>query len=103
MVKSPPSNAGDSGSIPVWGTRIPHAAGQLSPRATMKSPRVATKTRLSQINIKKRKKEEKETDPAQNKECQPICLFRANTVDSLEERPRQWAAVVGALPSHHWS
>ena len=34
MVKNPPSNAGDAGSIPGQGTKIPHAAGQLSPRAT---------------------------------------------------------------------
>ena len=34
MVKSPPSNAGDAGSIPGQGTRIPHAAGQISPSAT---------------------------------------------------------------------
>ena len=34
MVKNLPSNAGDVSSIPGWGTRIPHAAGQLSPRAT---------------------------------------------------------------------
>ena len=33
VVKNPPSNAGDMGSIPGWGTKIPHAAGQLSPRA----------------------------------------------------------------------
>ena len=33
MVKNPPSNAGDTGSIPGQGTKIPHAAGQLSPRA----------------------------------------------------------------------
>ena len=33
MVKNPPSNAGDAGSIPGRGTKIPHAAGQLSPRA----------------------------------------------------------------------
>ena len=25
------TNAGDSASIPGWGTKIPHAAGQLSP------------------------------------------------------------------------
>ena len=30
MVKSPPSNAGDVSSIPDWGTKIPHASGQLS-------------------------------------------------------------------------
>ena len=34
MVKNPPSNAGDTGSIPGRGTKIPHAAGQLNLRAT---------------------------------------------------------------------
>ena len=34
VVKNPPSNAGDVGSIPGGGTNIPHAAGQLSPRDT---------------------------------------------------------------------
>ena len=32
--KESPYNAGDAGSIPGQGTRIPHAAGQLSPCAT---------------------------------------------------------------------
>ena len=30
MVKSPPSNAGDSNSIPGQGTKSPHDSGQLS-------------------------------------------------------------------------
>ena len=30
VVTNPPSNAGDLGSIPGQGTKIPHAAGQLS-------------------------------------------------------------------------
>ena len=34
MVKNPPSNAGDTSSIPGGGIKIPHAAGQLSPCAT---------------------------------------------------------------------
>ena len=34
VVKNPPSNAGNTGSIPGQGTKIPHAAGQLSPCAT---------------------------------------------------------------------
>ena len=34
MVKNPPSKAGDAGLIPGWGTKIPHAAGQLSLHAT---------------------------------------------------------------------
>ena len=33
VVKNPPSNAGDTGSIPGEGTKIPHAVGQLSLRA----------------------------------------------------------------------
>ena len=35
MVKNLPSNAGDMGSSPAWGTKIPHAVGQLSPHATI--------------------------------------------------------------------
>ena len=34
VVKNPPCNAGDMGSIPGQGTKIPHAAGQLSLCAT---------------------------------------------------------------------
>ena len=34
VVKNPPSNAGDVGSIPGRRTKIPHAAEQLSPRAS---------------------------------------------------------------------
>ena len=33
VVKNPPTDAGDVGSIPAPGTKIPHAVGQLSPRA----------------------------------------------------------------------
>ena len=33
MVKNSPLNAGGSGSIPGWGTKIPQASGQLSPSA----------------------------------------------------------------------
>ena len=38
VVKYPPSNAGDAGLIPGWGTKIPHAAGQLSTHATTTEP-----------------------------------------------------------------
>ena len=34
VVKNPPYNAGDASLIPGQGTKIPHAAGQLSPHAT---------------------------------------------------------------------
>ena len=42
VVKNPPSNAGDAGSIPGGGTKIPHATGQRRAHAP------ATKTRRSQ-------------------------------------------------------
>ena len=38
MVKNPPSNAGDVGSILGRGTKIEHAMGQLSPHATTTEP-----------------------------------------------------------------
>ena len=38
MVKNLPCNAGDSGLIPGWGTKIPHAAGQLSLSTTNTEP-----------------------------------------------------------------
>ena len=38
VVKNPPSNAGDVGSIPGRGTKIPHAAGQLSLCAATTEP-----------------------------------------------------------------
>ena len=38
VVKNPPSNAGDVGSIPGPGTKIPHAARQLSLHATAREP-----------------------------------------------------------------
>ena len=34
MVKKLSSNAGDTGLTPGWGTKTPHAVGQLSPCAT---------------------------------------------------------------------
>ena len=38
MVKNLSANAGDTGSIFVPGTKIPHASGQLSPCATTTEP-----------------------------------------------------------------
>ena len=39
MVKNPPSNSRDAGSIPGQGTKIPRAAGQLSLRAATAKPK----------------------------------------------------------------
>ena len=38
VVKNPPSNAGDSGSIPGQGTRIPHAGGNCAHMPQLKKP-----------------------------------------------------------------
>ena len=38
VVKNPPCNAGNSGSIPVQGTQIPHAVEQLSHVPQLESP-----------------------------------------------------------------
>ena len=61
MVTNPLFNAGDNGSIPGQGTKIPPALGQLNPHATTKRVtcdttkvlHAATKTRGSQISINK--------------------------------------------------
>ena len=38
MVENLPANAGDMGSSPAWSGRIPHAAEQLGPCATITEP-----------------------------------------------------------------
>ena len=52
VVKNPPSNARDTGSIPGQGSKIPRAIGQISPCCTTreKPPHIITKTQHSQIN-----------------------------------------------------
>ena len=42
MVKNSPSSAGDTGSTPDWGTKIPHASEQLSPLAATTEPSSGT-------------------------------------------------------------
>ena len=51
VVKNPPSKAEDMGSIPGLGTKIPHAMGQLSTRATTREPSTAvTESRCSSVH-----------------------------------------------------
>ena len=45
VVKNPPTNAGDAGSIPGQGTKIPRAAGQLSLCATTREKPVCCNKR----------------------------------------------------------
>ena len=42
VVKNPPSNTGDAGSIPGWGTQIPQATGQLSQYAATREKHLQT-------------------------------------------------------------
>ena len=51
MVKNPPANAGDVGSIPGWGTKIPHAVEQLSPWATTTEPKCSGVHALQQESM----------------------------------------------------
>ena len=54
MVNNPPSNAGDTGSIPLWGIKIPLAVGQLESlcATTKEKPQhTAMKTQGSQNKI----------------------------------------------------
>ena len=37
-IKAPPCRAGNAGSIPGQGTKLPHAAGQLSPQTATTEP-----------------------------------------------------------------
>ena len=39
VFKSPPSKAGGMGLVPGWGTKMPHALGQLNPRAASREAR----------------------------------------------------------------
>ena len=76
VVKNLPSNAGDMGSIPGQGTKIPHAAGQLSPRATT--------TALMRLN--KRACVPQTTEPTLPGACAPQ-LERESTQATASEKP----------------
>ena len=49
VVKNPPYNAEDTDSIPGQGTKIPHAVGQLSPRATTTGLCASTRAHAPQL------------------------------------------------------
>ena len=55
MVKNPPSNAGDVGSIPGRGTKIPHTSGQLSLHATTKNPHSQNKIKRKEKSLAKKR------------------------------------------------
>ena len=61
MVKNLPSIAGDAGLIPGWGTKIPHATGQLSQHATT--------TELAHLN--ERARVPQTTEPTRSGACAP--------------------------------
>ena len=75
MVKNPHSSAGDVGSIPGWGTKIPRASEQLGPPTTTTEPalrcrslyttvreaRAATKMQSSQKEQQQKKQKQPHT------------------------------------------
>ena len=73
MVKNPPFNAGDTGLIPGRGTKIPHAAEQISPRATT--------TEL--VHLNERAHVPQPTEPMHPGACVPQ-LERENPLSQLE-------------------
>ena len=70
MVKKPPVNAGDMGSIPCPFGKIPHATQQLSPRAAIPEAGAldlgCNKT-VSRSHCSYRQAQEQQQDPAQPK------------------------------------
>ena len=70
VVKSLSSNAGDTGSIPGQGTKIPHASGQLSTSATNREPCTlqwrAHVTQGRPSTAKKKEKEKKNYVPSKS-------------------------------------
>ena len=76
MVKNPPSNAGDVGSIPGRGTKISHAGGQLSPRATATEP----------VHLNERAREPQTAEPMYSGARMPQ-LERENLHTTAREKP----------------
>ena len=52
VVKNLPSNAGDTGSIPGQGTKIPHAVGQLSLSTAMREASMVQVEKSSRAMMK---------------------------------------------------
>ena len=76
VVKNPPSNAGDTGSITGRGTKIPHAMGQLSSRAITPEP----------VHLNQRARVPQTTEPTRPGACAPQ-LERENPHATTREKP----------------
>ena len=87
MVKNLPSNAGKVGLIPGWGTKIPHAKGQLSLQAT------TTETHMQQGQPVRCKE-----DPAQPKKIKKKKSWLSHPNFSSSNSPAQ-KQLTGALKS----
>ena len=78
VLKNPPYNAGDVGSIPGQGTKIPHATGQRSPHATT--------TELMHLN--QRACVRQTTEPICSGACAPQ-LQRPRTLEPARHNQRE--------------
>ena len=84
VVKNLPSNAGDTGWIPGWGTKIPHARGQLSPCTATSGARELQRRPGEAKRKEKKRGEDRETTNSEAKSTprgfqagkgQPFCYF----------------------------
>ena len=76
VVKNPPYNAGDAGSIPGQGTNIPRAMGQLGlPATTTELSRLSERAHVPQT-----------TQPTRSGACKPQ-LERENLQATTREKP----------------
>ena len=87
MVKNPPSNAGEAGSIPGQGTKIPHAVGQLSPCATttklarlsQRAPRLKLQSPLALEPVRHNKREKTHMPQLERSPCAATMIPHATT------------------------
>ena len=100
MVKNLPSNAGNMGSIPGQGTKVPRAEGQLSPRVatresqhTRRNEDPAQQKRKHSVNRKRKK--ESEVALLCPTLCNPMdCSLPGSSIHGiLQARILEWAAI----------
>ena len=85
VVKTLPSKAGDTGSIPSQGTKIPHAAGQLSPSAATAEPTSSRVCALKLENLPPARKTQHSCPPNKENIQEVSVLLPARNTEHLPE------------------
>ena len=91
MVKTLPSKAGDTGSIPSQGTKIPHAAGQLSPSAATAEPTSSRVCALKLENLPPARKTQHSCPPNKENIQEVSVLLPARNTEHLPEGHGEWS------------